>query len=55
MERVVLMRIHQTVLAAQETTAEAIFTFVHAIYLLARITKFITEKITKTIVPQQLV
>jgi hypothetical protein len=54
MERMILMGIDKTILAAQETTTEAVFTLVHAIALFAGKTKLVirVEKVTKTIMPK---
>lgn len=55
MERIIPMSIHQAITAAQETPAEAILTLVHPTDRLAGCTKFLVQRVTKAVVPQQLI
>ena len=55
MERVVLVSTYETVTAAQETPTKAILAFIHASELVAGKTELIPEKVSKTIMPQQLI
>jgi hypothetical protein len=55
MKRMVPMSIHQAITAAQETPTEAVLALIHTTDLLARYTTFLVQRLTETVVPQQLV
>lgn len=49
------MNIHQAIVAAQEAPIKAILALIHAADLLAGYTEFLVQRVTETVVPQQLV
>jgi hypothetical protein len=55
MKRMVPMSIHQAIAAAQETPTEAVLALIHTTDLLAGYTIFLVQRVTETVVPQQLI
>jgi hypothetical protein len=55
MKRMVPMSIHQAIMAAQETLTEAVLALIHITDLLAEYTIFLVQRVTETVVPQQLI